>query len=240
MDADNPKKGGEVLKETRIIKGLDEAKAARPGKRNDLESFRRMVVEKKGIIDIMDEEAIREPELKTIARYPNFAASLISRVMGDTERYPPLAFAFTGPTGTGKTHKAWELMRDKLNLRHSEIYQKNPENKWWDGFDPSQHKCVFIDEYRGANPEMWLTILNEKGVPYFVEKKGSTVPITAKYFVFTSPVHPMGWISSWDHQDKGDQWMRRLGPRHKHLEDPYVPPQQEHHPEDDLFKELFA
>lgn len=237
MDADKPGKGGVVYKESRILIGLDAA-PSKQGKRNDLVAFRSLVKEKKGVIDLMDEEIIGEPELKTIARFPNFVAKLQARVMVKEDKQKPVAFAFTGPSGTGKTYKAWELIA-KLGLRKDQVFEKDPDTQWWDGFDPSQHRCVLVDEYRGAQTGMWLKILNEQGSVFFCQQKGTSVPVTAQFFIFTSPTHPLSWIQSWDHQDHGEQWVRRFGPRHKVLEEVHAGAAQVAPEYDALFASLF-
>lgn len=211
MDA--AKKGGVVYVESRILVGLD-APPKQQGKRNDLVAYRKLLQEKKGIVDIMDEEVFGESELKTFARYPHMHSHMVSRVLAGTERPKPVCFAFTGPTGTGKTHRAWELVA-KLGLKQSEVYLKDPVTQWWCGYDPSIHRAVIIDEYRGDQKEMWLTLTNPRGPPYMTQKKGSSVPVISKYYIFTSALHPASWIQSWNHEDHGEQWVRRLGARHR-------------------------
>lgn len=235
MDQDNPKKGGKVFKETRIVIGLEQAAAAKPGKRNDLVAYRALLKEKKGIVDIMDEEVFGESELKTYARYPHLHTALVSRSL-EPKDLDYVAFCFTGPSGSGKTYNAWRLC-EKLNIPKERVYRKNAGDKWWDGYDPSFHKLVFIDEYRGAEREMWFSILNDEGVPFFVDVKGKKTPIVAKYFIFASTVHPESWVHA-NGDDHGEQWTRRFGPRHKQLEGQH-PGAVKVHPEDALFASLF-
>lgn len=88
---------------------------------------------------------------------------------------------FWGPTGTGKSKKAWE----EAGL---DAYPKDPRTKFWDGYDSQDH--VVIDEFRGAIDISHLLRWFDR-YPVLVEIKGSSRVLVAKRIWITSnlPVH---------------------------------------------------
>lgn len=97
------------------------------------------------------------------------------------------AFLFTGITGSGKSHKAWELYPD--------AYPKDPRTKWWQGYQGQE--AVIIDEFRGGVDISHLLRWLDK-YPVCVETKGSSVPLLASTFVFTSNTEPSQWYPELD------------------------------------------
>ena len=86
------------------------------------------------------------------------------------------AFYFWGPTGTGKSRRAWE----EAGL---EAYVKNSRTKWWDGYQGQEN--VIVDEFRGIIDVAYLLTWLDR-YPVAVEVKGSTEPLCAKTFWFCS------------------------------------------------------
>ena len=86
------------------------------------------------------------------------------------------AQVFWGPTGTGKTHRAWLEAGE-------EAYIKSSSNKWWDGY-MGQTK-VIIDEFDGQIGITHLLRWMDK-YPCSVEVKGGTLPLMATDFWVTS------------------------------------------------------
>lgn len=106
---------------------------------------------------------------------------------------------FWGPTGTGKSRRAWaEAGMD--------AYCKDPRSKFWCGYQAEQH--VIIDEFRGgidiAHLLRWLD-----RYPVRVEIKGSSMPLAAVKFWITSNIHPDDWYKETDYQTM-DALKRRL------------------------------
>ena len=97
-------------------------------------------------------------------------------------------FVFHGPTATGKTRRAWEEAG-------MEAYPKDPRTKWWDSYRGQKH--VIVDEYRGAIDIAHLLRWLDR-YPVFVETKGSTEPLLAVTFWFTSNIHPQLWYPELD------------------------------------------
>lgn len=86
-----------------------------------------------------------------------------------------------GPAGSGKTETAWALAG-------TEAYDKNPGNRWWDGYE--QQKRVVIDNLdSGCIPYWYLNRLCDK-TPFRVEIKCGTVEFDSKRVYVTSVSHP--------------------------------------------------
>lgn len=102
--------------------------------------------------------------------------------MGRTTR------CYWGPTGTGKSHRAWEEAGP-------DAYPKNARTKFWDGYRGHSHAVV--DEFRGAidvgNLLTWLD-----RYPVSVEIKGSAVPLQVTHFWICSNLSPENWYPGLD------------------------------------------
>lgn len=108
-------------------------------------------------------------------------------------------FVFWGPTGTGKSRRAWELAG-------MDAYPKDPNSKFWCGYNGQEH--VVVDEFRGSigisHILRWLD-----RYPVNVEIKGSSVPLFATKLWFTSNIPPNQWYVDIDYQTR-DALLRRL------------------------------
>lgn len=106
---------------------------------------------------------------------------------------------FWGPTGTGKSRRAWE----EAGL---EAYPKDPRTKFWCGYHGQQH--VVMDEFRGtidiANMLRWLD-----RYPVIVEIKGGAVALKATAVWITSNLEPKFWYPDVDAPTRA-ALMRRL------------------------------
>lgn len=109
------------------------------------------------------------------------------------------AMVFYGPTGTGKSRRAW----DEAGLQ---AYCKDPRSKFWCGYQGESN--VIFDEFRGgidiSHILRWLD-----RYPVRVEVKGSSVPLRATKYWFTSNQHPDIWYPELDDLTK-DALLRRL------------------------------
>jgi hypothetical protein len=97
-------------------------------------------------------------------------------------------YVYWGSTGSGKSHKAWELAGPSA-------YSKDPRSKFWCGYQGQE--VVVIDEFRGgidvAHVLRWLD-----KYPVYVETKGSSTPLKAKTIYFTSNLNPIFWYPDLD------------------------------------------
>lgn len=97
-------------------------------------------------------------------------------------------FVFYGPTGTGKSRRAWEEAT-------FDAYPKDPNTKYWDGY--SGQKNVVIDEFRGkidiSHVLRWLD-----RYPVSVECKYGACVLRSESIWITSNLHPRAWYDSLD------------------------------------------
>lgn len=107
---------------------------------------------------------------------------------------------FFGGTGLGKSFLAHKLAPD--------AYGKN-QSRWWDGYDPTEHDDVIIDEFRASfSPWYFLLQLFDEN-PLRVEFKGGIVNFRARRIFVTTPYAPH---KTWQDRTEEDvqQLLRRL------------------------------
>ena len=97
-------------------------------------------------------------------------------------------YLYWGPTGTGKSRKAWEEAS-------FQAYPKDPRTKFWDGYN--QQKNVVIDEFRGAIDIAHLLRWFDR-YPVSVETKGSGTVLSAVKIWITSNLPPELWYPACD------------------------------------------
>lgn len=95
---------------------------------------------------------------------------------------------FWGPTGTGKSRRAWEEAG-------MEAYPKDPNTKFWCGY--VGQKTVIIDEFRGRIDISHLLRWLDR-YPVRVEVKGGSHPLQAEKVWITSNLHPREWYPEVD------------------------------------------
>lgn len=97
-------------------------------------------------------------------------------------------FVYWGPTGSGKSRRAWEL-------GGLQAYPKDPRTKFWCGY--YGHRDVIIDEFRGgidiSHMLRWLD-----RYPVSVETKGGATPLLAERIWITSNLPPECWYPDLD------------------------------------------
>lgn len=93
---------------------------------------------------------------------------------------------FWGPTGTGKSHRAW----GEASML---AYPKPPTTKWWDGYQPEKHQHVVMDEFDGQIGITHLLRWFDK-YPCVVEQKGGGCCLIAKKIWITSNIDPQDWF----------------------------------------------
>lgn len=90
---------------------------------------------------------------------------------------------YWGGTALGKTRRAW-------HEAGSDVYVKDPNTKWWDGYKGEAN--VIIDEFTGViainHILRWLD-----RYPCMAEVKGYSTPLRASKFWITSNVDPRNW-----------------------------------------------
>lgn len=106
---------------------------------------------------------------------------------------------FVGPTGTGKSRRAWEEAG-------CTAYPKDPRTKFWDGYRGQE--AVVIDEFRGDIDVSHLLRWLDR-YPVNVEIKGSSLPLEAKTIYITTNLPVSMWYPSLDSATY-DALLRRL------------------------------
>lgn len=109
---------------------------------------------------------------------------------------------YMGPTGTGKTLKAFE--------ENPDAHVQGPENKdKWNGYD--QHEVVIWDEFRGQVPFAYFLRITDRYRMKVDIKCKEFVEFVADKIIITSPVHPNLWYKPTVTVDgKIDQLKRRI------------------------------
>jgi len=102
--------------------------------------------------------------------------------------YDKIVKLYVGPTGTGKSHRAW-------NDAGSNAYAKDPRSKFWCGYSGEEN--VIIDEFRGGIDISHMLRWLDK-YPCRVEIKGSSRPLCAKHIWITSNIMPRNWYPEID------------------------------------------
>lgn len=128
--------------------------------------------------------------------------SQITKIQKDYMHPEPMereVFVFYGPTGTGKSRRAWaEASFD--------AYPKCPNTKFWDGYRGQTH--VVIDEFRGkidiSHMLRWLD-----RYPVCIENKGAGCVLKATKIWITSNLDPKDWYPQCDYRTI-DALLRRL------------------------------
>lgn len=106
---------------------------------------------------------------------------------------------FWGPTGVGKSRRAWE----EAGL---DAYPKNSRTKFWCGYRDQEN--VVIDEMDGAVDITNLLTWFDR-YPVIVETKGSAVVLRARRIWITSNIDPREWFPT-KPQVQVDALLRRL------------------------------
>lgn len=113
------------------------------------------------------------------------------RSIGADYALPPALFRratlYVGVTGSGKSRKAW--------AEFPQAYPKDPRTKWWTGYQGQ--KDVIFDEFRGGIDISHLLRWLDR-YPVNVETKGSSCPLLATTFIFTSNTKPEDWYPDLD------------------------------------------
>jgi len=106
---------------------------------------------------------------------------------------------YWGKSGTGKTRRAFHEAGE-------DVYIKNPNTKWWDGY--RGQKNVIIDEFIGRIDISYILKWLDR-YPCIIEIKGYSMPLEAINFWITSNVSPEDWYTDINAEQRRGL-MRRL------------------------------
>ena len=170
------------------------------GKRTDIEDLKTAIKEGKSTLELFDEQPAMWRVTRSAGMYKHLVELKQEREKGYIKKDVQV---YWGPTGCGKTRKAFEENPGAYMLNQS------PTGCWWDGYDGEE--CVIIDEFRGWIPFAQLLRITD-GYPCAVPIKGGTVTLRAKKIVITSNLPPHEWYPGVQCLEDGgiDKLLRRV------------------------------
>lgn len=107
-----------------------------------------------------------------------------------------------GPTGTGKSHKAFE------NYNPDTHYVYPNDNGWWDGY--KGHPIVIINEFRGQIQYAEMLDLIDKWPKTVKRRNREPVPFLAQKIIITSSLRPEEVYYNLHDKDRLEQLFRRI------------------------------
>lgn len=169
----------------------------KPGKRTDLEIVRDRIMEGESVdtIVIEDPQAFHQygrtlERIETIQNRNRFRTWMTKGIW------------YTGATGVGKSHKAFENYHPKTHY----VYPN--DNGWWDGYNGQE--IVILNDFRGEINFQFLLRLVDKW-PEFVRRRGrEPAPFLAKTIIVTSVLTLTQIYGESNNGDDLEQLLRRF------------------------------
>lgn len=159
------------------------------GRRSDLTAFSNDVRQAKSFSEFMNDPTAVEKYASSMLRYMRHAREIWNVSHLSQKRmlkWTDVNYVWIcGPPGVGKTYSIY------AEYGLEAVYEKNPDNKWWDGY--AGHPVILINDYRGSVHLPYQALLNIADVyPYQGEVKGNVVHIqpSTKVIVVTSNKWP--------------------------------------------------
>jgi len=173
-------------KDERIV--IEKGTRPKMGKRNDIIAVKEVIASGGGMKDVIE---------CTNSYQAMRCGELILKYTEKPRTTKPIVKWYHGPTGSGKTRKAFEESTDPW------ISARNL--KWWDGYDA--HKHVIIDDFRKdfCTFHELLRILDR--YPYRIEHKGGSRQLLAEQIIITCPFPPDEVYSN---REDVNQLLRRI------------------------------
>lgn len=182
--------------DTRVAGPWELGVAKTCGQRTDLEKAISLIDEGKSLRSVALEcKSTFVRFHKGLQVYAALASSKGPRQFSDAG---PEVWVFWGPTGTGKSRRAFHTWPD--------AYRKPTSDKWWDGYEGQE--TVIFDDFKGSSMKLHDFQIVIDRYPMKVEVKGAYVELSATRYVFTSNKHPREWYSS--EADPDGTVMRRI------------------------------
>lgn len=169
------------------------------GKRWDLLSVKQMLIDGE---TTADEVCMKNPEMyhqygRTIDKMEDICLRRKWRTEMTTCDW------IVGPTGVGKSHKAFENFDPDTHYVH-----RLNDKGWWEGY--KQQETVIINDFRGQIPYEELLNIIDKW-PHYVPRRGrEPMPFTSKKVIITSPLNPEEAYPRRHEKDDIAQLRRRL------------------------------
>ena len=158
------------------------------GKRTDIDDMRKLLKDTNSMKAVVE----------TATSYQSI--KMAEQILKYTEAprdWKPKVEWFYGPTGTGKTKEAYEVLDDPYTCMST--------GRWFDGYD--SHKHVLIDDMRKDFMKFHelLRLLDRYALR--VETKGGTRQFRAEHIIITSCFHPS---EMFDTREDLNQLLRRI------------------------------
>lgn len=153
------------------------------GSRTDLIEFRDAIREGKTdneLLDLFPVQCFNNSRFISFVR----ASALKSR------DFKTKVIVLHGAAGTGKTRRAVEHEGPDRTY----VVSRGDSGRciWWDGYNPTIHTTVVLDDFYGWLPWSFLLQLMDR-YGFKVEVKGGTLPFLAKTLFITSNTNPENW-----------------------------------------------
>jgi hypothetical protein len=167
------------------------------GKRSDLNELKESIFAGKRVDEITNENPMA---FHQYGRTLNKLEDLAMRKIYRTEITKGIWYH--GPTGVGKSHKAFENYNPKTH------YIVPNDNGWWDGY--TQQETVILNDFRGEIPYNEMLQLLDKW-PYHVKRRHrEPMPFTSKRIIITCSIPPEEIYNYRNERDNIEQLLRRL------------------------------
>lgn len=166
---------------------------------------------KNALLPFMD--MVKAGDLKSIAEHPDCSLSVLKHAMTaatlfEEPRDPAIPLEvnwYWGPTGTGKTRKAFY---EANHLDMGNVYIKSSNNKWFDGYDGE--RIIIFDDLRSSWFEYSFLLKLLDRYPTRVECKGGSRQWKAERIYVTSPFKPEEMYSSMQERDLDKDSIQQL------------------------------
>lgn len=170
----------------------------RQGKRTDLEEVKNEILNTDVTVDQICTE---DPEL-----YHQYGRTLEKlediKYRSRYERDMPEVKWIYGPTGSGKSHQAFDGFHPDTHFVWTN------DNGWWDGYH--QQPVVIMNDFRGEIPYNNLLKLCDKWPEKVRRRNREPIYFTSNTIIITSSLHPAAIYKHRDEEDKLEQLYRRI------------------------------
>ncbi len=184
------------------------------GKRTDIAAL------KETIDGGADDAAVWDGHFGSMLKYHRSVAAyrLCKSTSTATTRCNIRVVVYYGPTGTGKSHAAFSAEPDGTVFN---VPRSQGESLWFDGYDPTRHRTLIIDEFYGwIKWDLLLRLLDK--YPLSLPVKGGMTYANWTKVIITSNKPPDAWYSLEKIHDQAPL-MRRID-EIVHMDKAYVPP----------------